>query len=213
MKHPPAGTASGAEHDFRVFVQGIAPSLHRTAYLLCGDWYLADDLVQETLARAYSHWRKVQRADSPSAYVRRILINESRRNWRRNRKVTVHPDVGVADLAAGDLSEEVVNRDALLQALQSLPARQRATVVLRFLEGVVRLLGQMPEVKVTEGTLRDQPVITLAAGTLITGGGTDSLTINADTGLPITYVSDSVGVTVTYTVSRVTLADVAEGRF
>ena len=136
MKHRPAGTASGAEHDFRVFVQGIAASLHRTAYLLCGDWYLADDLVQETLARAYSHWRKVQRADSPSAYVRRILINESRRSWRRNRNVTVHPDVDLADITAVDMSDEVVNRDELLQALQSLPARQRATVVLRFLEGL-----------------------------------------------------------------------------
>ncbi|MEU4478064.1 SigE family RNA polymerase sigma factor [Micromonospora sp. NPDC023966] len=155
MKHPPAGTASGEEHDFRVFVQGIAASLHRTAYLLCGDWYLADDLVQETLARAYSHWRKVQRADSPSAYVRRILINESRRSWRRNRNVTVHPDVDLADITAVDMSDEVVNRDELLQALQSLSARQRATVVLRFLEGLseretAAVLG------CSEGTVKSQ---------------------------------------------------------
>ncbi|GAA5178046.1 SigE family RNA polymerase sigma factor [Rugosimonospora acidiphila] len=136
MKHRPAGTASGAEQDFRDFVQRIAASLHRTAYLLCGDWYLADDLVQEALAKAYSHWRKVQRADSPSAYVRRILINESRRSWRRNRNLTVHPDADVTDITVADLSDEVVNRAELLQALQSLPARQRATVVLRFLEGL-----------------------------------------------------------------------------
>jgi RNA polymerase sigma-70 factor (sigma-E family) len=136
MKHRPAGTASGAEHDFRVFVQGIAASLHRTAYLLCGDWYLADDLVQEALAKAYSHWRKVQKADNPSAYVRRILINESRRNWRRNRNLTVRPDSDLADIAVADMSDGVVNRAELLHALQSLPARQRATVVLRFLEGL-----------------------------------------------------------------------------
>ncbi|MCO1596837.1 hypothetical protein M8C17_16915 [Micromonospora sp. RHAY321] len=79
--------------------------------------------------------------------------------------------------------------------------------------GVVRLLGQMPEVKVTEGNLDGQPVITLAAGALITSGGTDSLTIDADTGLLIKYVSESVGVTINYTVTRVTLADVAEGKF
>ncbi|MET0418234.1 MAG: SigE family RNA polymerase sigma factor [Actinoplanes sp.] len=136
MKHPPAGTASGAEQDFRVFVQGVAASLHRTAYLLCGDWFLADDLVQETLAKAYSHWRKVQRADSPSAYVRRILINESRRSWRRNRNVVAHADAGAADLIAADMSDRVVDRAQLLQALQSLSRRQRATVVLRFLEGL-----------------------------------------------------------------------------
>ncbi|WBB65964.1 hypothetical protein [Micromonospora sp. WMMD812] len=79
--------------------------------------------------------------------------------------------------------------------------------------GVVRLLGQMPEVKVARGTLDGQPVITLAAGALITSGGTDTLTINADTGLPIKYVSEGVGVTVNYTVTRVTLADVATGTF
>jgi len=136
MKHRPAGTASGAEQDFRIFVQEIAASLHRTAYLLCGDWYLADDLVQEALAKAYSHWRKVQKAENPSAYVRRILINESRRSWRRNRNVTARPDADLTDIAVADMSETVANRAELLQALQSLSARQRATVVLRFLEGL-----------------------------------------------------------------------------
>jgi RNA polymerase sigma-70 factor (sigma-E family) len=136
MKHRLAKTASGADQDFRLFVQEIAASLHRTAYLLCGDWYLADDLVQEALAKAYCHWRKVQGAENPSAYVRRILINESRRSWRRNRNMTVHPDVNLADVAVADMSDGVVNRAELLQALQSLSARQRATVVLRFLEGL-----------------------------------------------------------------------------
>ncbi|MFC6015567.1 hypothetical protein ACFP2T_05075 [Plantactinospora solaniradicis] len=79
--------------------------------------------------------------------------------------------------------------------------------------GVVRLLGQMPEVEVKQATIDGQPVLTLAAGALITGGGADTLTINADTGLPIRYVSDGVGVTVNYTVTRVTLADVANGKF
>ena len=136
MKHRPAGTASGAEHDFRLFVQEIAASLHRTAYLLCGDRHLADDLVQEALAKAYSHWGKVQKAENPSAYVRRILINESRRGWRRNRNVSERPETDPTDIAVADMSDEVANRAELLQALQSLSVRQRATVVLRFLEGL-----------------------------------------------------------------------------
>jgi len=155
MKHRPAGTANGAEQDFRAFVQGIAASLHRTAYLLCGDWYLADDLVQEALAKAYSHWRKVQEAENPSAYVRRILINESRRSWRRNRNVTAHPDVNLADIAVDDMSDGVVNRAELLQALQSLSARQRATVVLRFLEGLSER-ETAAALGCTEGTVKSQ---------------------------------------------------------
>jgi RNA polymerase sigma-70 factor (sigma-E family) len=134
IKLRPNGTAYGTELDFRLFVKEIAESLHRTAYLLCGDWYQADDLVQEALAKAYSHWRKVREADNPSAYVRRILINESRSSWRRNRNTTAHPDVDLP--AVADMSNDVVNRAELLQALQSLPARQRATVVLRYLEGL-----------------------------------------------------------------------------
>ncbi|GAA5178049.1 hypothetical protein GCM10023322_04200 [Rugosimonospora acidiphila] len=77
--------------------------------------------------------------------------------------------------------------------------------------GVLRLLGQMPEVKVTKGTLDGQAVLTLAAGSLATGDGTQSLIVNADTGLPIKYVAN--GVTVNYTATRVTLADVANGQF
>jgi RNA polymerase sigma-70 factor (sigma-E family) len=155
MRHRPAGTASGAEQEFRVFVEGIAASLHRTAYLLCGDWYLADDLVQEALAKAYSHWRKVQRAENPSAYVRRILINESRRGWRRNRNMTVRPAATVADTAVADMSDGVVNRAELLEALQSLPARQRATVVLRFLEGLSER-ETAAALKCSEGTVKSQ---------------------------------------------------------
>src|SRR3569833_2734607 len=129
MKHRLAKTASGAEQDFRLFVQEIAASLHRTAYLLCGDWYLADDLVQEALAKAYCHWRKVQGAENPSAYVRRILINESRRSWRRNRNMTVHPDVNFADVAAA-----AANPAHPPQPFHPLPPRHPATAVLRSLE-------------------------------------------------------------------------------
>lgn len=155
MKHRPSGTASGAEQDFRGFVHRMAAPLHRTAFLLCGDWHLADDLVQETLAKAYSHWRKVQRADNPSAYVRRILINESRRHWRRQRSVTPQPAAEMADIASPDLSDGVVDRADLVRALQSLPLRQRATVVLRFLEGLseretAAVLG------CSEGTVKSQ---------------------------------------------------------
>ncbi|SNY61980.1 RNA polymerase sigma-70 factor, sigma-E family [Paractinoplanes atraurantiacus] len=148
MKHRPAGTRD----DFRVFVQGMAASLHRTAFLLCGDWHLADDLVQEALAKAYSNWRKVQRADSPSAYVRRILINESRRHWRRNRHVDVSE---VPDITVPDLSDGVVTRADLLQALQSLTLRQRATVVLRFLEGLSER-ETAEALKCSEGTVKSQ---------------------------------------------------------
>jgi DNA-directed RNA polymerase specialized sigma24 family protein len=69
---------------FREFARRLGAPLHRSAYLLCGDWHLAEDLVQETFAKAYAHWRRAQHADSPEAYVRRILVNEARQRWRRH---------------------------------------------------------------------------------------------------------------------------------
>ncbi|GAA0544569.1 hypothetical protein GCM10010172_27690 [Paractinoplanes ferrugineus] len=77
--------------------------------------------------------------------------------------------------------------------------------------GVLRLLGQMPEVKVERGTVGSQPVLKLTAGKPATVGGDETLTVNADTGLPIKYASE--GGSINYTVTRVTIADVAKGKF
>jgi hypothetical protein len=78
--------------------------------------------------------------------------------------------------------------------------------------GVLRLLGQMPEIKVKTGTLNGQPVLTLTAGPPASPGS-ESLTVNANTGLPVKYTGADVGVTVNYTVTRVTLVDLAKGKF
>ena len=47
---------SGRDEEFREFMQNRASLLHQSAYLLCGDWHLAHDLVQDTLVKAYQHW-------------------------------------------------------------------------------------------------------------------------------------------------------------
>ena len=58
---------SSRSEEFREFVRDRASPLHQSAYLLCGDWHTAHDLVQETLIKAYRHWPVVRRADSPDA--------------------------------------------------------------------------------------------------------------------------------------------------
>jgi len=76
--------------------------------------------------------------------------------------------------------------------------------------GVLRLLGQMPEVKVEKGTLHGQPVLTLAVGSPATDE-TETLTVNAGDGLPIKYTR--AGSAINYTVTRVTIAAVAKATF
>ena len=145
---------------FREFARQHAAPLHRSAYLLCGDWHLAEDLVQEVLAKVYMHWRRVQDADNPDAYMRRILVNEARQRWRR--KDPVPRAEAVTDRAAPDWSEDVVRRAELFEALLRLPAGQRATIVLRHLDGLSEretavVLG------CSEGTVKSQASRAMAA--------------------------------------------------
>ena len=127
----------GRDEEFREFIRNRASLLHQSAYLLCGDWHLAHDLVQDTLVKAYQHWPRVRQADSPDAYVRRILLNEARGRWRRREWVVPVPRFPEGrEPVAPDAADEIARRAGLLEALLALPLRQRATVILRYLEGM-----------------------------------------------------------------------------
>jgi RNA polymerase sigma-70 factor (sigma-E family) len=120
------------EH-FRAFMAARAPALLRTAYLLTGDRGLAEDLVQNALARAYRHWGRVRATGDPEAYVRTVLLNERRRWWRRggDRELAV---ADLPDRGGPDESAAVDERDALWRALRRMPPRTRAVLVLRYWE-------------------------------------------------------------------------------
>jgi RNA polymerase sigma-70 factor (sigma-E family) len=122
----------GEDEDFRDFVTARSPALLRTAYLLLGDRGLAEDLLQSALAKAYRHWGRVTAAGDPEAYIRRIMVNERRSRWRRDRgRELVGP---VPDLATPDASDAVAERDAVWRAVLTLPPRTRAVLVLRYWE-------------------------------------------------------------------------------
>jgi RNA polymerase sigma-70 factor (sigma-E family) len=122
----------GAEVEgFARFVEGRRRALLRTAWLLTGDWALAEDLVQTALARSWPRWERIRRGGDPEFYVRRVMVNTwaswSRRRWRGERPSGTVPD----GQAPGDMAAEVAVRVAVRAALGSLTARQRAVLVLR----------------------------------------------------------------------------------
>jgi RNA polymerase sigma-70 factor (sigma-E family) len=123
------GLSVANEGAFRAFALSRRPALRRTAYLLCGDWHQADDLVQTTLVKLYVAWPRVRSGDSPDAYVHRILVrcylDERRRPWRRESPAEIVDNDGTADRPAEDLLD-------LRSALTRLPPRQRATLLFRF---------------------------------------------------------------------------------
>jgi RNA polymerase sigma-70 factor (sigma-E family) len=116
---------------FDDFVRSRSTGLLRVAYLLTGDRHSAEDLVQEVLEQMYVRWRRIRGA--PEAYARRALVNRATNRWRTRGR---HPEAPLAhhDVAEPDPSEDIVVRDAVVEALRGLPPRQRAAVILRYLD-------------------------------------------------------------------------------
>ncbi|SNY67921.1 SigE family RNA polymerase sigma factor [Paractinoplanes atraurantiacus] len=125
---------SDKEAEFREFVGAQMESLRGLAYLTCGDWQVAEDAVLAALARLYVKWNRV---DKPDAYARtavvRAAIDETRRPWWRREQS--HSHAALPEEVAPDPIPHADDRVQLRQALSRLPVKQRAVLVLRFLEG------------------------------------------------------------------------------
>ena len=117
--------------EFRDFMQARWPAMVRLAYALTGDLGHAEDVAQAAFARAYASWPKVRRTENPEAYVRRIVINENRNRFRRQRVAERLTDAP-PEYGAPDTTTESDERAALMAALQRLGPRQRAVIVLRY---------------------------------------------------------------------------------
>jgi RNA polymerase sigma-70 factor (sigma-E family) len=120
--------------EYDTYAAGRIPSLRRSAYLLCGDWDRGDDLVQKVLTQLYVVWSRASRADNIDAYVRAMLVrrflDERRTGWAR--RVTLVDSSLTPELAARAESDPATRLD-VRAALATLPPRQRAVIVLRFL--------------------------------------------------------------------------------
>jgi RNA polymerase sigma-70 factor (sigma-E family) len=127
----PVEKESAEDGGFAQFVVARERALLRTAWLLTGDWALAEDLVQTALVRAWPRWERITRRDHPEVYVRRVMVNTwaswTRRRWRGERPAAPMPDRP----DPGDMATEVTVRMAVRGALASLTRRQRAVIVLR----------------------------------------------------------------------------------
>ena len=120
-----------APADYLEFAAVRSGPLFRTACLLTGDWHLAEDLVQETLAKMYRSWRRISRVDSPVAYADTVLVRTFL-SQRRRRSSTERPSDRLPDAAGPAQDAEL--RIALLDGLARMTAKDRAVLVLRYWE-------------------------------------------------------------------------------
>ena len=124
--------------EFEAFVRASGTQLYRTAYLLCGDHHLAEDLTQSTYAKVFARWRRLARADNPVGYARTTLINTflSHRRLRRSSE-TPTDDLGAEPYAGrgvGPEDDQVADRLDLIAALRLLSPLDRTVLVARFWE-------------------------------------------------------------------------------
>ena len=108
-------------------------SLVRLAAFLTGDRDNAEEVVQDAYVKVHGSWRGLREPDKAEAYLRTAVVNLSRSRLRRRQVAAKHRPEPLSDVASAETSAmRVVQREAVLHALQQLPRRQREAVVLRY---------------------------------------------------------------------------------
>ena len=146
---------------FEEFAAAHSAGLINLGLMVSGDRGRAEDAAQDALVRVYQRW---SRLDDPLAYARRTVVNATRDDWRRaDRATRAYDEVGrLASLdEADDLEAAVLQRDALMTALDALPHRQRAVVVLRYLSDLTEA-ETAAVLEISVGTVKRQGFDALA---------------------------------------------------
>ena len=126
-----SSVGKAAEREFHDFVVARSGALAGLARLLAADADAAEDLLQVVLLRAWRSWRRVRQAESPEAYLRKIMVNAAVSGWRRRWRAESPADP-LPEMPSDDQYRAVADRDYVIRAVRALPARQRAAVVLRY---------------------------------------------------------------------------------
>ena len=116
-----------SQDELLTFCRGEYPRLVGLLTLYCGNQAIAEELAQETLARAWHRWPRVHRLDRPEAWTRRVAINLANSHLRR----ILAERKALRQLPATDVHEDATDR-GLLDVVARLPRRQRAVVILHY---------------------------------------------------------------------------------
>jgi RNA polymerase sigma-70 factor (sigma-E family) len=119
----------GVDADFTRFVEQRYAPLSRTATLLAGSSVRGEDLLQEALLRAFTHWRRLRDTGAAEAWVRttmvRLLLHDRKRRWSG--------EIPTADLPErANAGTDAATAETVRAALRTLSEDQRAAIVLRY---------------------------------------------------------------------------------
>jgi RNA polymerase sigma-70 factor (sigma-E family) len=112
------------------------PSLVRLAVLLVRDVGLAEEITQDAFVAVHGRWRRLRDPDRGLAYLRQTVVNRSRSALRHRSVVARHAATMATDEPPSPGADDLVlvtdRRAAVLDALGSLPERQREVMALRY---------------------------------------------------------------------------------
>jgi RNA polymerase sigma-70 factor (sigma-E family) len=128
-----AQAADTDDQGFGEYVTARSRALLRTAYLLTGNVADAEDLVQAALAKTFLAWDRIEDRRAVDGYVRRAMVN-THISWWRRRRVEEYPTDEIPDQAVADHALASDLQETLRRAIDRLPHRMRAAVVLRYYE-------------------------------------------------------------------------------
>ena len=110
--------------------------LVRLSVLLVRDVETAEEVVQDAFVAMHGRWRRLREPDLALAYLRQAVVNRSRSVLRHRGVRARHADAertAVRDLPGADVAALVTERrGTLLDALRTLPDRQREVLALRY---------------------------------------------------------------------------------
>lgn len=147
-------TAVRLDQDFHDFYRDEADGLYRALALALGDADLAQEAVNEGMARAYQRWGKIERYDNPAGWVYRVGLN-----WGRSRLRKMTNEVLTTSMQPGEVVHHI--DPDLQEALARLSIDARAVVVLRYLLGW-STADTAAALKIAEGTVKSRLARSLA---------------------------------------------------
>lgn len=112
--------------DFEDFYREKSAAVHRGLAVALGNDVLGQEATDEAFARAFQHWRKIQRYDNPAGWVYRVGLNWGRSRLRKTKREVMSNDVARSEVVAPI-------EPGLDDAISALPIKLRSVVVLRYL--------------------------------------------------------------------------------
>ena len=111
------------------------PAAIRLAFLLTGERQRAEDLAHEAFVRCVGRFTHLRQREAVDAYLRRAVVNLHTSGLRRQKTERAWlAREGAAEVRRTTSMPDVGAKEDLWRALSTLPARQRAALVLRYYE-------------------------------------------------------------------------------